>query len=252
MEDQKVYEVAATEVNQQMAFLAAIEKLAANPNVDVEKIQRIMDMQEQVLNRNAKQAFNAAMTCAQMAMPVVVKDRKNEQTRSNYAGYDNIVETCQPVYTKEGFSISFYQGSGCAESPLAEGYVRVCADIMHSGGHTKTRHIDIPVETTGIKGNSNMTKTHATGSAFQYGKGYLIRLIFNIPTGDDDDGNRAGGAVCIDDKQVSTLTDMLNDKGITSTRLLKYMGVDSLEKIVAADYEKAVGAIKMTPAKKEA
>jgi nitrogen regulatory protein PII-like uncharacterized protein len=68
----------------------------------------------------------------------------------------------------------------------------------------------------------------------------------------DDDGAGSEATVYLDDKQVSTLTNMLNDKGITSTRLLKYMGVDSLEKIVAADYEKAVGAIKMTPAKKEA
>jgi hypothetical protein len=37
-----------------------------------------------------------------------------------------------------------------------------------------------------------MTRTHATGSAFSYGKRYLLIGMFNLAIGDDDDGNAAG------------------------------------------------------------
>jgi len=196
MEDQKPCEATVKETTPAMdkqSFFSVIERLASNPDVDVEKIQRIMNMQEQLLNRTAKQAFNAAMVRAQQKMPVVGKDKKNEQTHSMYAGYETIIKACQPVYTKEGFSVTFYQGHGTEEVPIGKDEIRVMADIMHEDGHTKTVHVDIPVETTGPKGGVLMTKTHATGSGFAYGKSYLLRMIFNIPTGGDDDGNAAGG-----------------------------------------------------------
>jgi hypothetical protein len=244
MEDQKPYEVTTMKADEPSNFLSAIERLSANPQVDVAKIQQILEMQEHILDRNAKQAFNAAMVRAQRNMPVVRKNMKNTQTGSKYAGYDSIVKICQPVYTKEGFSVTFYQGSGTVDHPLSEGINRICADVMHEEGHTKTVYADIPVETTGIKGAAMMTKTHATGSAFSYGRSYLMRLIFNIPTGDDDDGNAAGGKQFITEKQLSTILDFINKKDIDTGKFLKYMAVDELELIPAADFGKAIASLK--------
>lgn len=223
-------------------FLDIIERLASNPNVDVEKIQRIMDMQEQIITREAKRAFNAAMVQAQMAMPIVKKKEKNSQTGTMYAGYDDIVRKCQPIYTKCGFAVTFYQGFGTVEDPIKPGCNRIMADIMHADGYTKTVHADIPAETTGIKGTAMMTQTHATGSSFSYGRSYLIRLIFNIPTGDDDDGNRAGGVIkYISDKEKSTILDMFNSlelNDIQKTSFYKTAGIekDDFGKIKASDF----------------
>ena len=43
----------------------------------------------------------------------------------------------------------------------------------------------------GAKGGDVMTKTHAAGSALTYGQRYLLKMIFNIAIGSDDDGNAA-------------------------------------------------------------
>jgi len=230
--------------DQQPSFLDVIERLASNPDVNVEKIQRIMDMQEQILTRQAKQAFNDAMFRAQSKMPIVLKKKNNQATSSKYAGYDEILKLCQPVYTAEGFSVTFYQGHSTAEDPLKEDYDRIMADVMHKDGYTKTVHVDIPVETTGIKGNANMTKVHATGSAFQYGRGYLMRMIFNIPTGDDDDGNGAGGKVVklIDDKKKSILLDFLDSKKVDKVKFFEYVGAPDIDHIPDALYPKALEA----------
>jgi len=231
-------------------FLDIIERLASNPNVDVEKIQRIMDMQEQIITRQAKQVYNDAMFRAQSKMPTVAKKVDNNATHSKYAGYDEILKQCQPIYTAEGFSVMFYQGHGTPEEPLEKDCNRIMADVMHKDGHTKTVHADIPVETTGIKGNANMTKTHATGSSIQYGRGYLMRMIFNIPTGDDDDGNKAGGTVYISDKQKSTIVDMIQSKEADEKKFCEYMKVDEIDKIKASDFEKAMAALRAKKEKK--
>lgn len=179
-------------VDHQTAFFATIERMATNPNVDVSKIKQIMDMQEHILDRNAEQAFNAAMTKAQNKIELVVAKSKNVQTGSNYADLKTVLLSAKPIYTAEGFSLMFYEGE-----TTKEGHKRVCVDIMHKLGHTKQRYGDFAIQTTGIAGKAMMTQIHGEGSAFSYGRRYLTCLIFNIPTGDetDDDGNAAGGKI---------------------------------------------------------
>ena len=64
--------------------------------------------------------------------------------------------------------------------------------MSHSAGHTRKYSTEMPADGKGAKGNDVMTKTHAFGSATQYGMRYLIKMIFNIAIGEDDDGNAAG------------------------------------------------------------
>jgi hypothetical protein len=50
----------------------------------------------------------------------------------------------------------------------------------------------MPADGKGARGNDVMTKTHATGSAVSYGMRYLLKMIFNVSSGEaDDDGNAA-------------------------------------------------------------
>ena len=116
------------------------------------------------------------------------------------------------------------------------------AEVMHEEGHTMTVTADIPLDDSGMAGKVNKTPTHATGSSFSYGRNYLIRLIFNIPTGDEDDGN--GGKTYITEEQLSTIIDLMNDRAVNVKKFLEYMEVESLETIPASDYQKAVSAIK--------
>jgi hypothetical protein len=224
---------------------AVMISLAVEKGMDLDKISKMMELQERWETNQARKEYSLAMVRVQKKMPMVTKKERNAQTNSKYAAYDEIIKVCQPIYTEEGFSVTFYQGCGTPEDPLPEGYIRVSADIMHDSGHTRNVHVDIPVETTGPKGGAVMTKVHATGSAFSYGKSYLIRLIFNIPTGDDDDGNRAGGTLTyISEKQLSTITDMINAKSVESSKFLSYLGVDSIEKIPMTDFNKAMTALR--------
>jgi len=231
---------------QQTDFFAAIERLAINPDVDVAKIKQILDMQEQILNRNAKQAFNAAMMRAQNRIELVVSNKTNEQTHSNYADLKAILLKAKPVYTSEGFSLMFYEGETTKEN-----HKRVCVDIMHEQGHTEKRYGDFAIQTTGIAGKSMMTQIHGEGSAFQYGRRYLTCMIFNIPTGDDD-GNRAGSEPqALTDKQLSTIMDMINDKNVNAKKFLGYMEAESLEKIPADQYDKAMAALRVARGEKK-
>lgn len=163
------------------------ERLARDPNVSVENIERLMALWERSEARKAEGLFNAAMSSAQKQMRPIAADASNPQTRSRYASYVALDNGLRPIYTEHGFGLSFDTG----ESPNADD-VRVLCYTTHSGGHARTYHIDMPADGKGAKGGDVMTKTHATGSAVSYGMRYLLKMIFNVAVGeDDDDGNRA-------------------------------------------------------------
>jgi hypothetical protein len=154
--------------------------------VDIDKMERLLEMQERIMAKQAETAFNIALNEVQADMKRIAADANNKQTSSKYASYAALDRVLRPVYTERGLSLSFDTGDGAAE-----GYVRVLCYVSHSMGHTRTYRVDMACDGKGAKGGDVMTKTHAMGSAFTYGQRYLLKAIFNVAVGDDDDGNGA-------------------------------------------------------------
>lgn len=170
-------------------IIKAITQAATDPNVDVEKMERLWAMHEKIAARDAEQSFNDSMTRAQADMGRISADAVNPQTRSQYASYAQLDRNLRPVYTKHGFSLSF--NTGKSDKP---DHISVLCYVSHSAGHTRPYSVEMPADGKGAKGGDVMTKTHATGSAMSYGMRYLLKLIFNVAIGeDDDDGNGAEG-----------------------------------------------------------
>jgi hypothetical protein len=164
------------------------ERLAKDPNASVEKIERLMALWERMEARRAESEFNAAMSAAQKGMRPVSADASNPQTKSRYASYGALDRAIRPVYTGHGFGLSFDTADGAPPD-----HVRVVCHVTHGAGYSRLYHIDMPADGKGAKGGDVMTKTHAAGSAVTYGMRYLLKMIFNVAVGeDDDDGNRAG------------------------------------------------------------
>ena len=175
------------QINDNAALMAAVARAAADPQIDVEKMERLFAMHERMEARAAEQAFNGALASAQSEMPLIQKDRHNSQTSSDYATLDAINARIVPIYTRHGLALSF----DTTDSPLAD-HVRVVCRVTHTSGHSQTYTHDNPLDMTGIGGKVNKTLTHGRGSAITYARRYLTMLIFNLRTGYDDDGNAVG------------------------------------------------------------
>jgi hypothetical protein len=169
------------------SLLQAITGAASNAQVDIEKMERLFAMHQQMVKTEAEAAFNAAMARAQANITPVANNAANTQTNSTYAKLAAINAAITPIYTAEGLSISF--DTGKADS---DGYTRTVAIVSHSAGHNRQYHLDLPLDDVGMKGVANKTKVHATGSTTSYARRYLVCMIFNVTTEDDDDGNMAG------------------------------------------------------------
>ena len=236
----EAHEVTPMAATEDAALLDVIRRAAADPNVDMEKMERLMAMHERLESRRAATAYNVAMMEAQSAMTPIREDAKNDQTKSKYASYLALDTAVRPVYTKHGFSISFDSGDGAPEN-----YVRVLAHVSHRDGHTRTYRADMPADGKGAKGGDVMTKTHATGSAFTYGRRYLLALVFNLAIGElmDDDGNAAGAGAKIDAAQKQQIIDLLKETKADTAAFLAYMKVASLDEMPLEKFGRAVAAL---------
>ena len=231
-------------------LVGLMAKMATDANCDVEKFERLVRLNIEVdkLRRDEElgQLFNEAMNRAQSKMRAVVKDKDNDQTRSKYASYAALDRAVRPIYTGEGFSLSFNEG----DTPKQE-YVRVLCDVAH-GGYTRHYHVDMPADGKGAKGGDVMTRTHATGSAFTYGQRNLLKLIFNLATVDaDDDGNAAGAGEKISADEAAAIRDMLKAAKMPEARFLKWAKAKKIEDIGVEYYESCVEAIRTVAMQKQ-
>jgi len=224
-------------------LLNIISRAAADPAVDMDKMERLLKMHEQVVARNAEQAFNAAMSFAQGKMGRVSADSTNPQTRSKYASYAALDRALRPIYTEAGFSLSFGTGEGAPQD-----WARVLCYVSHCDGHSRTYHIDMPADGKGAKGGDVMTKTHATGSAMTYGMRYLLKLIFNVAIGEDDDDGNANDYERISETQAADLSALLDEVGADKVKFCAYFKIGKIEELPAKAYKQAVA---MTEAKRK-
>ena len=222
------------EKDREATIINVIARAASDPNTDVDKLERLLAMQERVLEREAERAFNAALLAAQDEIRPILRNKTNSSTSSKYADLEAVSDAIDPVFRKHGFSSSF----GTADCPLA-GHYRVTCRLSHTGGHHRDYQADVPADTAGIKGAQNKTATHGFGSALSYGRRYLKLLIADVST-TDDDGRAAGNGGPINDAQLATLNGLADAVKADKIAFCKYLKVDSLRDLAAFHYNDAV------------
>lgn len=222
------------------AIFQIIERAARDPNVDLDKMERLMAMRERELTRSAEQAFNEAMKAAQAEMRTIGVDANNSQTRSKYATYAKLDSILRPIYTKHGFSVSFDED----DSPKAE-HIRVLAYVAHEAGFTRTYRKDMPADGKGAKGGDVMTKTHATGAAASYGMRYLLKGIFNVAVGEEDtDGNQPPpDDDMITEEQAETIRALIEETNSDIEKFCQYLKVEAIPRIRLSQFGRVIAML---------
>jgi len=225
-------------------MVSMIERMASNPDVDVDKLERIMAMQEKMLDREAEQEYTRAMVRVQSGLSGITRDKHNPQTHSMFVSLEAMKKAVVPAYTKEGFALSYGEGDSGKND-----VIRITCKVMHSSGHSETFFYDNPVDDKGIQGKVNKTPTHGKSSAVTYAERYILKLIFNLTIQDeDDDGNAAGHIIePITNDQCNTIHALVTDNGLKTDRLNNLLKscyqVDDLADLPAAHYKSIIAKI---------
>ena len=241
LEDKKeVAVVTPIQTTPQTLLNIAIEKGA-----DLEKLEKLMDLQIKWESNQARKAYHVAMAAFKANLPTVVKDKTNSQYKSKYASEDALINTINPELSKHGLSATFDFAQTGDE-------IKVTCNITHADGHRESVSLSGKADGSGSKNPLQQIKSTTT---------YLRKATFEAITGiassdneADDDGN--GATTYISDKQKSTIIDMFHSLELTEPQkvnFFKYVAVekDDFDKIKEGDFQKAMNILKTTKIEKE-
>lgn len=163
------------------------ERLARDPNVPVDKLERLIALQERVMAHNAEQAFWEAFGQMQGDLPTITEDGAiavDGSVRSRYSTNENIQECIRPILQKHGFALSF------RHTTKDGGLITVTGILAHRGGHKETDTFETKPDDGG-----KMNTIQRIGSARSYGQRYttiaLCNIVSRAPGDSDDDGQKS-------------------------------------------------------------
>lgn len=179
-------------------ILGTFERLAVNPSVNPDTLNKLLDVQERLLAKDAERQFNEAFVRMQPELPIIAKDghiivrkkdavtgeRTGEITQDTpYAKWETILPIIKPILAGHGFGINHRITTPSPETR------RVTAILRHTGGHVDDScYFDVPIDTSGSKNNPQ-----GWASGVSYGKRHSACAVLTIATKDeDDDAHKAG------------------------------------------------------------
>ena len=248
MENDKKIEVqelpATVETSSMSIVMAAIQR-----GFEPAFIEKMMDLYERNEKNEARRQFFQAVADFKKDPPEVLKDKENSQfsradKKAMYVSLGRLISTVSPALGQHGLSASW-------EIAQAEKIVRVTCKLSHRLGHSESVTMEAPPDASGGNSKNPIQQIKSTVT-------YLRAATFEAVTGiaateeanSDDDGN--GAAEYITPSQSEEIYNWLKETGSDTAAFLKFIGAESVDKILAAHYAKALTALKAKKEKKPA
>jgi len=199
-----------------------IERLATDPQTNVENLERMVGLYERMNAQQAKRLYDEAMVRVQSEIEPIVRTTQNtgiQGGKAFYAKLEEVVEAIRPVYLRHGFSLQRN-----TVPPLVDGNIRVEVTCSHSG-HSERFYREAGPDVLGAKGAAVKTTLHGSASTETFLTRYAIAGIFNLVfVNQDDDGT--GGTIAEEDAH--RLVDLIK-QAKAGPRWLKYMKLEAVE-----------------------
>lgn len=203
---------------------AALLEIAITNGADIEKLEKLMAMQERYEANEARKAFLADMNAFRAEAIVVYKDAEGHN--SKYAKLSSVVKHVVPIMAKHNLTHRWVTES-------VDGGTKVTCVLTHELGHSEQSSMTAPPETSGSKNS-----IQAMGSTVSYLQRYTFQAVTGIVASDDD--NDAHALIeYLSDAEVASIRDRLAEiEGADEAKLCKWIGklYDSLEQVPAEQY----------------
>lgn len=216
---------------------AGMMQVAIQQGMDLEKLEKFMELQERHEAREAKKVYTQAMAAFKKNPPEIDKDKRvSYETQKGTTEYSHA--TLANVTTKINQSLSEHGLSASWVTVQPNGNITVTCTITHSMGHSESTSLTAEPDTSGSK-----NAIQAIGSTISYLERYTILALTGLATHDMDTDGQTGEVEYINEKQLSTIVDLIADTDSDKDKFMKYMKVDSVEQIPAKEFKKAMAAL---------
>ena len=157
--------------------------IAVSKGADIDKLEKLMALQERWEASQSRKAFDAAISAARAEIKPIVKNAEvdftnpaGKRTNYKYETLDGIAKAIDPILSKHGLS---YRFRSAQEGPQ----LRVTCIIAHSGGHSEETTLSCaPVA---VEGKKNSYQSIGEGAT--YLQRYTLKLGLGLSAAKDTD-----------------------------------------------------------------
>lgn len=156
-------------------------QLAVQQNLDIDKLEKLMALQERWQAQQSRKEFLIAISAFQAQCPALEKTKKVAfgNTRYSYAPLGEIAATIKDVMSKNGLSHRW-------EIEDSTDKITVTCIISHKDGHSEKTTMSAAKDASGGK-----NEIQQRGSSITYLQRYTLIAALGISTADEDnDGNK--------------------------------------------------------------
>lgn len=156
-------------------------EMAIEKDADIDKLQKLMDMQIVWEKKEAAKSFKMAITDFQANKPELIKDKKvefNGKLQYKYIPLSTIQKLIDPILSKHGISYRW-------EQTEIEERISLTCIISHVNGHEERTTLSAPLDGSGSK-----NKIQSIGSTVSYLKRYTLEGALGLSSDVDNDGGK--------------------------------------------------------------
>lgn len=247
-QDQTTVEKHAPESGES-TLLAIIDRASKDLNCDINKMQSLLDMHYQILDRQDTAEFSQAMSAASGEIPQIGKNGHvslGGKGGYNFTRWEDMDSLVRPILSEHGLRLSFTTRS--AEN----GMKTVIGTVTHTNGKSQSAEIDLPLDT-----GQGRNALQAFGSSISYGKRYCTEMLLNIVrTNEDTDGVSSAPArqlaKTISPAQKNEIITFLERLQIGPEKILAYLSVKTVDDIPASQFKRVMDYLTKNLKKQEA
>ena len=160
-------------------------RLAVQQNFDLDKLEKLLELQREWQKDEARRAFFGALSRFQSELPPICRSDKVDAGRAGrrrYASLGTINEAIRPYLYSNGLSFRFSQ----KQSP--EGIAVTCI-VSHRDGHSEETTLTAGADVSGGK-----NAIQSVGSTITYLERYTLTAALGLTTVEDDADGEQGHA----------------------------------------------------------
>ncbi len=210
---------------------AEMIKLAVTQGADLDKLEKLLGLQERWEKNEALKAYNVAMAAFKADPPKIGKDKtvNYSQVKYSHASLYNVTEKINTALSNHGLSASW--------QTKQNGEICITCKITHKQGHSEETTLQAPADKSGSKNN-----IQAIGSTITYLQRYTLLAITGLATHEQDDDGQATQEVVekITDDQHHQICDLIEDKGVDVAKFCKAYGIEKIEDLPKKIVHKAI------------
>lgn len=194
-------------------------------DVDLDKMEKMMAMQERYEALEAKKAYNAAMSSFRGEAPVIGRDSHVSYGNTDYkhSTLGSALKEINPLLAKYGLNPSW-------RTSQDTGQITVTCTITHAQGHSESTSLSSAPDASGGKNS-----IQAIGSAVSYLERYTLFSICGLASGDQDDDGHGEDLQKITEEQAMQIHALIDENGLNKDKFIAWIKrsvkSDSIEEI---------------------